>query len=121
MNISQIAEEPMIVESLSGIGANGIRSFVTLYKTLRDISKSESVAALMSAIISRTNYEAYLKEEYGEEEYEGKIENLEEFVNMASRYDGMTYPENIASFLEDIALITDQDRDTEQGNTSTDS
>ncbi|GAB0174643.1 MAG: DNA helicase PcrA [Candidatus Altimarinota bacterium] len=121
MNISQIAEEPMIVESLSGIGANGIRSFVTLYKTLRDISKSESVAALMSAIISRTNYEAYLKEEYGEEEYEGKIENLEEFVNMASRYDGMTYPENIASFLEDIALITDQDRDTEQGNASTDS
>jgi hypothetical protein len=34
---------------------------------------------------------------------------------MASRYDGMTYPENLASFLEDIALITDQDRNNEQG------
>lgn len=113
MNIAQIADEPMIVESLTGVWANGIRSFVMIYKTLRDISQNESVASLMSAIITRTNYEAYLKEEYGEEEYEGKIENLEEFVNMASRYDGMSYPENIASFLEDIALITDQDRDND--------
>lgn len=114
MDISQIAEEPMILESLSGIGATGIRSFVHLYKMLRDISKTESVAELMKNIITRTSYESYLKEEYGEDEYEGKLENLEELVNMASRYDGMTYPENLASFLEDIALITDQDRDNEQ-------
>jgi len=39
------------------------------------------------------------------------MENLKEFMNMASYYDGMVYPENIASFLEDIALITDQDRE----------
>ena len=121
MDISQIAEEPIIVESLTGVWANGIRSFVMLYKILRDISKTESVASLMTAIISRTSYEAYLKDEYGEEEYEWKIENLEEFVNMASRYDGMSYPENIASFLEDIALITDQDRDNEQWNSETES
>jgi superfamily I DNA/RNA helicase len=41
------------------------------------------------------------------------MENLDEFLNMASRYDGLIYPENLASFLEDIALITDQDRDQE--------
>jgi superfamily I DNA/RNA helicase len=84
-----------------------------IYKSLSDISKNGSVAELMTSIITRTNYEAYLKDEYGEDEYEGKIENLEEFVNMASRYDGMSYPENLASFLEDIALITDQDRNNE--------
>jgi hypothetical protein len=33
---------------------------------------------------------------------------------MASRYDGMLYPENLATFLEDIALITDQDRENEE-------
>lgn len=32
-------------------------------------------------------------------------------MNMATRYDGLLYPENLATFLEDIALITDQDRD----------
>lgn len=67
----------------------------------------------MDNIIKRTGYEAYLKAEYAEEEFEGKMENLAEFLNMASRYDGLIYPENLASFLEDIALITDQDRDQE--------
>lgn len=67
----------------------------------------------MDSLIKRTNYLDYLKEEYTEEEYEGKVENVEEFLNMASRYDGMLYPENLATFLEDIALITDQDRDNE--------
>jgi DNA helicase II / ATP-dependent DNA helicase PcrA len=114
MNIAQIADEPMIVESLSGIGANGIRSFVMIYKVLRDISKSESVATLMQAIVNRTNYEECLKWEYSEDEFEGKKENIEEFMNMASRYDGLIYPENIALFLEDIALITDQDRNGEK-------
>jgi DNA helicase-2/ATP-dependent DNA helicase PcrA len=118
MDISQIAEEPMILESLSGIGAYGVKSFAMMYKILRDISKTESVASLMEAIIRRTSYDTYLKDEYGEDEYEGKLENLEEFVNMASRYDGMTYPENLASFLEDIALITDQDRNNENKDES---
>ncbi len=40
---------------------------------------------------------------------------------MATRYDGMLYPENIATFLEDIALITDQDRDNESKNSSPES
>ena len=37
---------------------------------------------------------------------------------MASRYDGFIYPENLAMFLEDIALITDQDRDNENSSES---
>ena len=80
---------------------------------LREESKTKSVVELMASIINRTGYEEYLKAEYGEDEFEGKLENLEEFLNMASRYDGMIYPENIATFLEDIALITDQDRNQE--------
>ncbi len=84
-----------------------------IYKTLREESLTKSVAELMKSIIDRTGYEAYLKTEYSEEEFEGKMDNLQEFLNMATRYDGMLYPENIAQFLEDIALITDQDRDQE--------
>ncbi len=68
----------------------------------------------MEVMIKRTNYLEYLKGEYTEDEYEGKVENVEEFLSMATRYDGMLYPENLATFLEDIALITDQDRDNEQ-------
>ncbi len=111
MNIAQIAEEPMILDSLGGIGAKWIQSFAMTYKILREISQTESIATLMQGIINRTNYEEYLRWEYTEDEAEEKKDNLTEFINMASRYDGMSYPENIASFLEDIALITDQDRE----------
>jgi DNA helicase-2/ATP-dependent DNA helicase PcrA len=84
-----------------------------IYKNLREESKTKSVAELMKSIIERTGYESYLKSEYSEDEFEGKMDNLEEFLNMASRYDGLLYPENLAQFLEDIALITDQDRNQE--------
>ncbi len=89
-----------------------------LYRTLREISREKTITELMDAIIKRTRYDEYLKAEYDELEYEGKIENLEEFASMASRYDGLIYPENIALFLEDIALITDQDRDNDDGNSA---
>ncbi len=113
MSVAEIAEQDFILESLGGIGAKWIQSFCMIYKMLREESKIKSVAELMKSIIDRTRYEEYLKNEYGEDEYEGKMDNLEEFLNMATRYDGMLYPENLAQFLEDIALITDQDRNQE--------
>jgi DNA helicase II / ATP-dependent DNA helicase PcrA len=88
--------------------------FLTLYAGLREQSKTLAVSELMDLIVKRTSYLDYLKAEYGEDEYEAKVDNIQEFCNMASRYDGLLYPENLALFLEDIALITDQDRENEQ-------
>lgn len=65
----------------------------------------------MEEVIKKTQYIDYLRHEYGETESESKEENLKEFVNMASRYDGMESHEALMIFLEDIALITDSDRD----------
>jgi DNA helicase II / ATP-dependent DNA helicase PcrA len=113
LSVAEFCENQFLIDSLTGIGAKGIAGFCSLYQWLRELSKKSSVAELMDNIIKRTGYEAYLKSEYTEEEFDGKMENLDEFLNMASRYDGLIYPENIASFLEDIALITDQDRDQE--------
>ncbi|MDD2693901.1 MAG: UvrD-helicase domain-containing protein [Candidatus Gracilibacteria bacterium] len=113
LTLDEFAENDFLLNSLTGIGAKGIQGFCLTYKTLRELAKTGSVAEVMESLIKRTNYLDYLKEEYTEEEYEGKVENVEEFLNMASRYDGMLFPENLATFLEDIALITDQDRDNE--------
>ncbi len=111
LNISDFAENDFLLGSLTGIGAKGIQSFCFVYKALRELSRTASVAEVMDGIVKRTNYLEYLKGEYAEDEYEGKVENVEEFLNMATRYDGLLFPENLALFLEDIALITDQDRD----------
>jgi DNA helicase II / ATP-dependent DNA helicase PcrA len=103
-----------LLDSLATAGRKWVMQFLTFYAWLREQSKTVSVSELMELIIKRTNYLEYLKSEYGEDEYEAKVDNVQEFCNMASRYDGLLYPENLALFLEDIALITDQDRENEQ-------
>jgi DNA helicase II / ATP-dependent DNA helicase PcrA len=102
-----------LLDSLSTAGRKWVMQFLTLYAVLREQSKTLAVSELMDLIVKRTSYLDYLKAEYGEDEYEAKVDNIQEFCNMASRYDGLLYPENLALFLEDIALITDQDRENE--------
>lgn len=118
MSIADIAENDYILQSITGVGGNGIRAFCEHYRHLRALMKEKTIAEVMEAIIKRTRYDEYLKAEYDETEYEGKMENLTEFISMASRYDGLLYPENVALFLEDIALITDQDREQDANNTA---
>lgn len=118
LNIAEFAEDDFLLQSLTWIGAKWIQGFCEHYRFFREISQKESVAYLMEHIIKRTQYDAYLKTSYDENEYEWKLENLDEFLNMATRYDGMIYPENLATFLEDIALITDQDRDQDDKSSS---
>ncbi len=120
LNLADFAENDFLLASLTGIGAKGIQSFCLTYKTLRWLSQTVWVAELMENMIKRTSYLEYLKWEYTEDEYEGKVENVEEFLSMATRYDGILYPENLATFLEDIALITDHDRDNEENSIDTD-
>lgn len=110
MSIADLAENDMILGSLSGIWAKWIQNFCIIYRELRKIAINNSVQTVMEAVVNKTQYESYLREWLNEEEFEGKMDNIEEFLNMASRYDGIEYPENLSLFLEDIALITDQDR-----------
>ena len=117
LHLADFSENDFLLASLTGIGAKWIQSFCLTYKMLRELAQTIWVAKLMENMIKRTGYLEYLKWEYTEDEYEGKVENVEEFLSMATRYDGMLYPENLATFLEDIALITDHDRDNEPWTT----
>ncbi len=114
LTIFDLVENYHYLDSLSTAGQKWVIQFLTLYGGLRNIAKEKTVHELMGALINRAGYQEYLKAEYTEDEYEWKVENIEEFQSMATRYDGLLYPENLALFLEDIALITDQDRDNSE-------
>jgi DNA helicase-2/ATP-dependent DNA helicase PcrA len=66
---------------------------------------------LIEAVLRQVRYREYLELEYGKEDAENRLDNLKELANLASRYDGLVGGEGLAMFLEDIALITDADRD----------
>lgn len=110
-SLADICEKREILTVFPSQARESLTHFLDLYTLWRHIMLEESVSVLMDNVLKKTDYAAYLKQEYTDTEYDVKMDNLLEFLNMASYYDGMPFPENIASFLEDIALITDQDRE----------
>ena len=99
------------MDELTPQARRGISGFSGLYHELTQYLQDHSIKELMEEVIKKTQYIDYLRHEYGETESESKEENLKEFANMASRYDGIDPREALMMFLEDIALITDSDRD----------
>ncbi|MDD2487663.1 MAG: 3'-5' exonuclease [Candidatus Gracilibacteria bacterium] len=99
------------VTELGPQARNSIRWFKEMYVEFSDFIEKNSIESLMREIIKKTGYEEYLLDEYGKDECEGKLDNLKEFENMASRYAGLESREALNMFLEDIALITDADRE----------
>lgn len=99
------------MDELTPQARRGITGFGALYVESVQYLREHSIKETMEYVIKQTQYIDYLRHEYGEGESESKEENLKEFANMASRYDGMDSGEALMMFLEDIALITDSDRD----------
>ncbi|EKE28262.1 MAG: hypothetical protein ACD_3C00083G0001, partial [uncultured bacterium (gcode 4)] len=87
-----------------------VNSFREIIENIMEHSRDHSLDELLWYIVGRIDYEAYLLDEYGSEEYEGKMDNLKEFRNMAFRYSGIAIEEALRMFLEEIALITDADK-----------
>lgn len=115
-SILDIADNRDLLVGFTPQAREALTRFFSLYKSFRDDASTKTVREVMEAIVLRTGYLEYLKAEYSEDDAESKTENIDEFLNMASRYDGLIYPENFAMFLEDIALITDQDRENDNSS-----
>lgn len=88
-----------------------LSSFYLMYESLAESARTSSVVDLIESLLKQVKYREYLEVEYGKEDAENRLDNLKELANLASRYDGMIGGEGLAVFLEDIALITDADRD----------
>lgn len=95
----------------TGALKNALSSFYVMYESLADSARTVSVVELIESLLKQTRYREYLEFEYGKDDAESRLDNLKELANLASRYDGMMNGEGLAVFLEDIALITDADRD----------
>ncbi len=87
----------------TGKAVSGVRSFLALVEELRKMaSGGTGPAQVLEAVLERTGYRAEL-ESQGTLEAAGRLENLAELVGVAADYD------DVAPFLEDVALISDVD------------
>lgn len=86
--------------------AGALLRFLGLLNELIAQAKTASLADLLDAVIDRTDYKPHLMSEPDGEE---RWENVQELRAVTSQYDELKPEHALASFLEDVALITDVD------------
>jgi DNA helicase-2/ATP-dependent DNA helicase PcrA len=109
-----VASEP---ETVPGLGAAAIKAFKRFMGTmhvLKERADSEApIATLLNELLRETGYLEALEAERTIEA-QGRIENLQELVNVAAEYDASDAAEHtLAEFLQQVALIADADERTD--------
>lgn len=84
--------------------------FFIQFDQIQAFARENNVRTLIGYILDTIKYDEYLAENYSPPEHEARNDNLSELRNLASRYDELPPADGLMNFLEDIALITDQDQ-----------
>jgi DNA helicase-2/ATP-dependent DNA helicase PcrA len=106
----ELAVAPEEVPGLGAAAIKALRRFMGTMEVLRERFESGApVAELLNETLRETGYLEALEAERTIEA-QGRIENLEELVNVAVEYDGGAGEQaSLAEFLQQIALIADAD------------
>ena len=92
-------------EELSPRARESYTQFLSLLEKIREAAKEKQPSEIIRFIIEESGLRILL--ENGSEEDRERLDNMEELVSYASKYDGM---ENaLELFLEEVALLSDQD------------
>ena len=120
-SIWDAAAEPEQVPGLGAPAIKALRRFMGTMHVVRERAEANPpVSALLKELMQETGYLEALEAERTIEA-QGRIENLEELINVAAEYDTLTAAEtereaSLADFLEQIALLSDaDDRSDDQG------
>jgi DNA helicase-2/ATP-dependent DNA helicase PcrA len=114
LSYPQILENIDEVEELKPWAKKAIWEFHCILQNLVKFSWEKVVSELIREIISSIKYEEYITDWLSSEEKTAKLENIDELVNVATEYNWMDPRESLAQFLEEVALITDMDKNDER-------
>jgi DNA helicase-2/ATP-dependent DNA helicase PcrA len=114
LTIWEVSERAEEVPGLSAAAIKAVSRFHETMASLRHLSETSPVAALLEAILNETGYSEALTAERTVEA-EGRVENLEELVSVAAEFDlnreqeGESEVPPLEEFLQQISLVSDQD------------
>jgi DNA helicase II / ATP-dependent DNA helicase PcrA len=114
ISIWDAASEPEQVPGLGAAAIKALRRFMGTMHVLRERAQSDApIAALLKDLLRETGYIEALEAERTIEA-QGRIENLEELINVGAEYDsGEEGDRSLGEFLQQVALIADADERTD--------
>ncbi|HLY48608.1 MAG TPA: UvrD-helicase domain-containing protein [Solirubrobacteraceae bacterium] len=115
VSIWDAASEPEQVPGLGAPAVKALRRFMATMHVLRERQDAGvSVSALLKELLQETGYLEALEAERTIEA-QGRIENLEELVNVAAEYDASeTENHSLEEFLQQVSLRSDADERTDE-------
>jgi DNA helicase-2/ATP-dependent DNA helicase PcrA len=105
----ELAAAPEDVPGLGAAAIKALRRFMSVMERLRErVVGGAEISALLKETLSESGYLEALENERTIEA-QGRIENLEELVNVAVEYDTGADEPTLADFLHQVALVADAD------------
>jgi DNA helicase-2/ATP-dependent DNA helicase PcrA len=105
----EAARRADVIDVLGTRARGAVAGFVQLIDRLRALFEDgTALPALVEAAYTESGYLAELEAERTVEA-EGRVENLKELVGVAAEFEARSETAGLADFLEQIALVTDQD------------
>ncbi|HEY1016826.1 MAG TPA: 3'-5' exonuclease, partial [Herpetosiphonaceae bacterium] len=104
-----LVEDEEIKAPFAARARNTLAAFVKLIESLRDQRHDVMLHELLHTLLDRLNYKEALAAEHGHEEGETRWENVQELHNVAVEYVGLPVDQQLATFLEEVALVADVD------------
>jgi DNA helicase II / ATP-dependent DNA helicase PcrA len=117
MTVWDVAAEPANIPGLGAAAIKAIGRFMNTMSSLRERAESDlPVAQVLSGVLEQTGYLEALRVERTIEA-QGRIENLDELVNVAAEYDASEGTgRSLGDFLQQVSLVADADtRDDDAG------
>jgi len=95
------------IENLSASKAKLIENFVKIIQELQDANSKNSASGIIKEVIENTGYKRMVDD--GSIEGESRMENIQELVTVAKKYDCLEAGMSLNIFLEEVSLIADID------------
>ncbi len=96
------------VPRLASRARGALIEFIQMYDRLVAIREQASIAELLDRVLDETNFRQHLKKTDGEQA-DVRWENVQELRSVAAEYAEVEQEASLASFLEEIALVSDID------------
>jgi superfamily I DNA/RNA helicase len=112
----ELAAAPEAVPGLGSAAIKSLRRFMSTMERLEErVQAGTEISVLLRELLEETGYLETLRNERTIEA-QGRIENLEELVNVAVEYDAAAEESVLADFLQQVALVADADtREDDEG------
>ncbi|HLK13834.1 MAG TPA: UvrD-helicase domain-containing protein [Fimbriimonadaceae bacterium] len=118
LTLLQVADAPDFVQSIGKKQAEGMRNFAGLIVQAAKVAEAGSVTPVLRFLLSGSGYIDALKVDHSQEAV-GRLENLQELLNVTNEYDATAEEPTLAGFLESVSLVADVDSLSNDGNAIT--